>query len=147
MQWVAANIRILFELVREGKLQSANIWDYLAYTVKIAEMAAVYKWDSVLSYDHAFRKAQAAAGFRWTMDSPYVDKMHLRFREEKAKPKAKGREQEKRAPKKICQLYQTNECNFGPRCWHKHICDVPGCGQNHPKSQHVSGNKAGNPFH
>ena len=36
MQWSAANIKLLFELVREVKLQPANIWDYLAYTVKIS---------------------------------------------------------------------------------------------------------------
>jgi hypothetical protein len=142
MQWSAANIKIMFELVRQEKLQPANIWDYLAYTVKVSEMTAIYKWDSVLRYDQAYRRAQAAMGFRWASDSPYVDKMYLRFREEKlpTKGQRKGPQEQK-----ICKAYQKGNCQFGRECWHKHICNIQGCGQKHPRSQHppASGNEEG----
>ena len=45
-------------------------------------MTSVYKLDSVLKYDQAYRRVQAPVDFRWASDTPYVDKMHLRFRED-----------------------------------------------------------------
>lgn len=139
MQWSAANIRILFELIREGKLKTGHIWDYLAYTVKISEMTSIYTWGSVLRYDHAYRRAQAAVGFRWASDSPYVDKMNLRFREEKTTQKGKEKNKSQ-VTKKPCAAYQTDNCKFGEKCWHKHVCDIKGCEENHPRSQHGQGN-------
>ena len=35
MQWSAANLRILIDLLHEGQLQPQNILDYLAYTTKV----------------------------------------------------------------------------------------------------------------
>ena len=51
--------------VKFHKILTFNIlWDYLAYTVKVLEMFSIYKWDSVLRYDHAYRKTRATVGFR-----------------------------------------------------------------------------------
>ena len=42
MQWSATNIKILMELLREGKLSQQVMFDYLAYTVKVSELAEGY---------------------------------------------------------------------------------------------------------
>ena len=52
-QWVVRNTRIFNTLLFSNKLPTlADISDYLAYTVKIMELANKYEWTSALKYVH-----------------------------------------------------------------------------------------------
>ncbi|KAK2169991.1 hypothetical protein LSH36_5g09019 [Paralvinella palmiformis] len=62
---VAAHIRIMMELLTQGRLQRGAIFDYIAYTVKISEMAEGHLWPSVMAFDRSYRQLQAQHGFRW----------------------------------------------------------------------------------
>ena len=77
-QWGTANIRILTESLRTGALEQSALYDYLAYTIKVGEMADQYNWQSILQYDRAYRIQQATHGFRWGSDSPHLTTVHLR---------------------------------------------------------------------
>ena len=153
MQWSAANLRIMFTLIREEKLQQGNLFQYLAYTVKVSEMAQVYTWQSILLYDQAYRKAQARENFKWGSDTPHVDRLHLRFREPKInlKPGSKATKQnlmgKKSTAQDTCGYFQNNSCPYGDTCKYRHVCRAPGCGGNHPLIEHASAlSKQGNAF-
>lgn len=73
--WMAANGRIMAELICSASQQ--DIMDYVAYTVKIGEMACRFTWASVLTFDNEYRSIQAAAGFQWRADTPYPSTVSL----------------------------------------------------------------------
>ena len=76
--WVAANSRIMHELLRTGKLSATTtaIADYLAYTIKFAELLESHTLASALAYDNEYRKLQCEYGFRWGSESQHL---HTRF--------------------------------------------------------------------
>ena len=129
MQWCGANVRILMELLREGSLTPYSIPDYLAYTAKISDLAAVYQWSSVLQYDDLYRKMQAENGFRWGSESQHVDRLCLRFKEKKQPPK-------EQKSTRLCINFQYNQCKRGELCPFRHVCSAPGCGKNHCLADH-----------
>ena len=73
-----ANIRILTESLRMGALEPLALYYYLAYTIKVGEMADRYNWQSILQYDRVYRIQQATYGFRWGSDSPHLTTVHMR---------------------------------------------------------------------
>ena len=74
--WIAANSRIMQELLTTGKLSgTSSISDYLSYTVKFAELLESHTFLSVVVYDSR-RKSQHKYGFRWGSDSQLL---HTRF--------------------------------------------------------------------
>ena len=146
MQWSCANVKILLELLRRGHLQETAMFDYLAYTVKIGELAESYTWGSILQYDRAYRQLQAQHGFRWASDSPHLTALHL-------KPRSTGHLQGKSTPPpkpgrragtstgqasaaNVCRLYNRNVCPYGKDCRFEHRCLAPNCGGNHPLALH-----------
>jgi len=138
MQWSGANIRILMELLREGKLAQQDIFDYLAYTVKIAELAEAYLWQSVLSFDRAYRQRQAQMSFRWASDSPHLSQLHLRPRQASTnnKPQTNPAAGANKPKSNICRMFNRGECPFGTQCKYRHVCLAPNCQQSHPLAQH-----------
>ena len=72
------NSRIMYQLLRKGKLSAttSDIADYLAYTVKFAELLESQTLASALMYDNEYRKLQCEHGFRWGSDSQHL---HTRF--------------------------------------------------------------------
>ena len=76
--WVAANSRIMHELLRTGKLSATTtaIADYLAYTKKFAELLESHTLASALAYDDEYRKLHCEYGFRWGRD---LQHLHTRF--------------------------------------------------------------------
>lgn len=131
MQWCGANVRIMMELLREGSLTIHSIPDYLAYTAKISDLAAVYQWGSVLQFDDLYRKMQAQNGFRWGSESPHVDRLCLKFKEKEKKPTPA----EKKGSR-LCINYQYKQCKRGDSCSYRHVCSAPGCGKNHGLADH-----------
>jgi len=75
---VAANSQIMYELPRKGKLSAttSDIADYLAYTVKFAELLKSHPLASTIMYDNENPKLQCEYGFRWGSDSQHL---HTRF--------------------------------------------------------------------
>ena len=75
---VAANSRIMYELLRTGKPSATTtaIADSLAYTIKFAELLESHTLASALAYDNEYRKLQCEYGFRWGSESQHL---HTRF--------------------------------------------------------------------
>ena len=72
-QWVVSNTRIFYNLLVKQKLQSVeDIQHYLAYTIKIMELANRFQWVSVLKYDDEFRLLQASYNYLWSFDSNHL---------------------------------------------------------------------------
>lgn len=145
--WMAANGRIMAELIERGDLATMHdILDYVAYTVKIGEMACRFTWASVLTYDNEYRSLQAAADFRWGADTPHLSTVSLR---EKATP---GQRQSNSVPagingpaaprrrpvtasgREICLQWNRGHCTFGQRCNFEHCCLT--CGREHSAKDH-----------
>ena len=61
--WIVANARIMAALYNSGDLDHITTKDYMAYTVKIGELASRYTWASVLVYDQEYWRRQAAVRF------------------------------------------------------------------------------------
>ena len=77
-QWVVANTRIFHHLLFANKLPtSRDLRDYLAYTVKIMELAGKYEWVSVLKFDDEYRQLQATYSFPWSHDSHHLHEVTL----------------------------------------------------------------------
>ena len=73
-----ANTRIFHSLLFAGKLPTArDIRDYLAYTVKVMELAGKYEWVSVLKFDDEYRQLQATYSFPWSYDSHHLHEVTL----------------------------------------------------------------------
>ena len=143
MQWSAANLRILIELLQEGHLQAQNIFEYLAYTIKISELAESYVWQSVLCYDRAYRQLQAQHGFKWGSDSQHLGIVHLRARQsappsrpQKMYVTSGSRAKAEGEKAQLCRLYNRLQCPFGASCKYRHVCSATLCGQAHPLATH-----------
>ena len=76
--WIAANARIMAALYDRGNLDHITAKDYMAYTVKIGELALRYTWASVLEHNQEYWCQQVAARFRWGLDSQYLCTMLLK---------------------------------------------------------------------
>ena len=59
--WIAANACIMAALYNCGNLDHITAKDYMAYTVKIGELALRYTWASVLVHDQEYWCQQVAA--------------------------------------------------------------------------------------
>lgn len=148
-QWGAANIRILYDLLKSQQLHEDNLYDYLSYTAKVHELAECFQWQSVLQYDKLYRELQSAQQFRWGSDSAHLFRVHLVPR---SKPSSttgsqsastwSGRNAKSKAPtdpvssKEVCMRYNKELCQKGNTCHYAHVCMFPNCFQPHPISKH-----------
>lgn len=156
-QYMEASLHILRAMVMEDRAGLAEVMDYIGYLTKFATLAQTFKWDSLLRYDYAYRKAQADMGFRWGADSPYLMQVHLIGHQAAApgqdtnKGGARGRQAASAGRRLndrnrfdpntgtlICQKYNTvNGCDYR-NCKYMHVCSV--CYKNHPQAQHNQSN-------
>lgn len=156
-QYMEASLRILRAMVVEDKAGLAQVMDYIGYLTKFATLAQTFKWDSLLRYDYAYRKAQSDMGFKWGADSPYLMQLHLMGHQAMAPGPDKGvnRGKQNSAPRRkpsdrnkydpntgtvICQKFNTtNGCDFR-NCKYVHVCTT--CYKSHSQPQH--GKSSGN---
>ena len=152
-QWVVANTRIFHNLLFANKLPTSHdVRDYLAYTVKIMELAGKYEWVSVLKFDDEYRQLQATYGFPWSHDSHHLHEVTL---VPMAKPKLTGSSQQHQSPNNsfsgpptavysadgavICRNYNGKECH-NPACSFVHVCNRKfkgkACSSPHPATLH-----------
>ena len=104
--WVAANSRIMHELHKKGKLSAttSDIADYLAYTVKFAELLESHTLASVVAYNNEYRKLQCEYGFRWGSGSQHL---HTRFLIRR-RPPMSGANLQKLPPRLNCQPQESH---------------------------------------
>jgi len=150
---VVSNTRIFYNLLASRKLKSHwDIQHYLAYTIKIMELANRFQWVSVLKYDDEFRLLRATYNYPWSFDSNHL---HTVLLEPIPKSQPTIRPLNRPGDRNTSFVSTTNEgrticrsfnsargCNFS-NCVYKHACNrrVTGgkaCGQNHPGYSHGS---------
>ena len=144
--WVAANARIMHELVQKGKLtETCQISDYLSYTVRIAEPLESHTLASVVLYDNEYRKLQNTYGFRWGSDSQLLHTRLLIKRRVVHQPNnssqtkltaTNSRSTTNSQPQSICRQFNSLSGCHWPNCRFHHICIVAICNQPHPQHQH-----------
>ena len=143
-QWSAANARIMYELMTQQKWSAEKLADYMAYIVKIAELAICYDWQSVLAYDYQYRQLQATLKFPWASDTPHLHQTVLKEQKVMGSNKFLQRKTKFTRPadpctgKEICIKFNTGECSFGGKCRYIHSCSKCFSAnhnlKNHPKN-------------
>ena len=151
-EWGLANTRIMDQLFQPGH---PAIRDYMAYTTKIFRLFMPYDRVRVLQYDREYRMLQAANGFRWGEDWPFMTNINLKS-STSAKPmhssvqanKARSNgvtndsqrsefqrsRQPQSNPDTCIQFNDPKGCAFGRRCIYQHVCRT--CKGKHPKFAH-----------
>ena len=126
-EWSGANMRLGAELLRLGEIKQEELVYYMAYTAMISDLAARYKWMSVLEFDTRYRELQAAHGFPWGTDHPHTERHILVPRRLSQVVKGKigtynrrGRQEDGEQEKPLCRDYIKGRCQFGPKCRYKH---------------------------
>lgn len=78
LQWMEGSLKILKEMVSKDDANMTTVMDYISYLTKIVCMGQSFSWGTVLKYDTEYRKSQAAMGFQWGADSPFLMQLLLR---------------------------------------------------------------------
>lgn len=138
----------MYELLRKGKLSAttSDIADYLAYTVKFAELLENHTLASAIMYDNEYRKLQCEYGFRWGSDSQHLHTRFLVKRRSSVSTTTPPNSQKisprpNRQPKSsninpICRQFNSFTGYQWPNCRFQHVCLVPSCNQGHPQHEH-----------
>ena len=152
-QWVVANTRIFHHLLFANKLPtSRDLRDYLAYTVKIMELAGKYEWVSVLKFDDEYRQLQATYSFPWSHDSHHLHEVTL-VPMARSKPPISQQPPQHAVPPRhppfafstdhrvICRNCNSKGCHM-QNCSYAHVCSQKFkgkvCSGSHPATQHSS---------
>lgn len=149
-QWSIANLAILQKLLVTGDLQSANMLDYLSYTMRIYQLISTCELSSVLFFDREYRKMQKQHKFRWATDVPHLHSVFLRpkpqsyapvssqkFANVQQKPHSIVFASHTPNGKPICKRFNSRKGCFLPNCKFEHVCGKPGCADKHPVFQHL----------
>ena len=137
------------QLIKLGRLQGEAIHDYLAYSVKIGQLAGRFDWISVLLYDREYRNLQACHEFRWGSDAPHLHTVNLRpklahqssqnvghYRGQGNRPTNFHQGQNQHKDRPICRLFNSAQgCHFYS-CKFQHVCNIKGCGKSHTAGEH-----------
>lgn len=134
--WMGANAKINAKLLSEGKLQGGRAYGYMAYTLRISQLAQTYSWKSVLLYDRKCRMVQASTNSGWGEEPNGLATLCL---DRKPPQKQKVTEGNKgtlhqNKQKDPCRLYNVGRCEFNP-CRFTHACMV--CRGPHPSTEHA----------
>ena len=81
LQYMEGSLKILCEMVTQDKIDTSEILEHVGYLAKIACMGQMFAWSSVTKYDAEYRKSQAAQGFQWGADSPFLMQLLLKHRD------------------------------------------------------------------
>ena len=82
-QWVGANARIMKQLITSGVLSSREeLCSYLDFTETIGDYAQVNTLQSLMVYDHEFRRHQAEKGRLWDVEDFHLANFHLRKKDQ-----------------------------------------------------------------
>ena len=142
-QWIGANARIMMKLLATGKLSSHDdVMTYLQYVADFGDYAQTCELDSLMLYDHEYRKKQAAGGRKWGEDDIHLCTFYLR---RKSRPDRRhsrlDRKQNFKPPRlldnsghEICRSFNASGC-FRSECIYSHVCAI--CkDSSHSKAKH-----------
>ena len=90
MQWVESHLKIMMELSYSGQLKQESRYEYIAYIIKISELAESHLWPSVMIFDRRYRELQDQHGFRWGSDTPNLTAVNRKPRLVTPTDKANG---------------------------------------------------------
>ena len=150
-QWISANVLILLELIDDMDLPT--IKEYLRYTAKAGDYLQICTPASVMKLDEAHRKA-VAEGRADAWDKISSD--HCFFFLKKKKPDEESDTARKsgqsysqsysknprryptdaRTGKPVCFDFNKPQGCHKESCGFAHVCQVSGCGGDHPRFQH-----------
>ena len=77
-QWISANARIMAKMISDGVLKSnQDVLDYLEYVMDFGDYAQVNEIESVMLYDHEYRKKQSRKRSKWGSDDIHLANFYL----------------------------------------------------------------------
>ena len=128
IQYMEGSLRILREMILADKANPSEILAYVGYLTKIVCMAQAFPWQGVIKYDTEYRKQQAALGFTWGSDSPFLMQLLLnteRYGTDKPRETTRRTLNSKFNPSTgtaICQKFNGRlGCSF-KNCRYSHAC-------------------------
>jgi hypothetical protein len=157
-QWSQANIAILYRLFQDGDIDLPNVFDYLSYTAHIYNLISSHEVLSVFYYDREYRRLQAAHKFRWGMSVSHLAPGFLRLRaptQQGGGQKLRATQRPDRHTQRPNSAYQSHSASGRPicksfniragctfrNCRFDHVCNIPGCGKDHPGHSHPQESK------
>ena len=143
-----ANARILARLIPS---MTPELHSYLDYLRKLGDLMVNYSASSVFLLDHEHRFEMIEGTNPWNFIDPTLSLNILKKREVTSLTVSNtvsrvssvgnnnsGRQQSVRKSGVICwQFNQQDGCAFTPNCRFVHMCNIVGCGQDHPAYKHV----------
>lgn len=81
-QWIGANSRILDKLISSGRLNSAQLAEYLDYTRKIGDLLQIFTFSSVFTLDNAHRLEVHETSKKWNEIDATLQAAHLKKRDQ-----------------------------------------------------------------
>ena len=144
-QWSVANIAIMHKLVQDGTLPLSQVFDYLSYSTYMYRLMSAYELVSVYLFNREYRKLQHTHNFRWGTVVGHLSTQHLRLRPPIPR---QGNANVDRRNNKHDNVPHSVERNvicrkFNGRwgcdllgCKYAHVCNVPGCSQDHSRVNH-----------
>jgi hypothetical protein len=132
-------LRILRAMAVEDKVGIGQIMEYVNYLIKFATLAQSFGWESLLQYDHEYRKGQSQMAFTWGAESAYLMQLQLKAN---AGPRTsiqdnnRGRtnvfksKYDPNSGKVICFRYNARQGCTLRGCKFAHVCTT--CFQYHP---------------
>ena len=125
MDCYCTNTKFLAEISALGPVVLRSVLDdYLAYTVKIGELATRFTWALVLLYDDDYRRRQAEMDFCWGSDAPHLSMVILKERPSSQKPGG-GRPDYARQHQKPSFTSGRSRCWKGMPVWYR--MQIPSC--------------------
>lgn len=135
-QYMEGSLKIMREMALHDKCSIGELVEYTNYLVKIATLGQCFDWPSVLKYDQAYRKAQAAGGFSWGADNAYLMQLFLKPDRPKTQQAPQSRKQapgqskarqckyDPESGEQICLKWNSSKgCNFRG-CKFSHKCST-----------------------
>ena len=132
-QYMEASIKM------RSTLPPHQLNDYCDYLTKIAQLAQVFTWPSVLLYDKEFRRKQTETGGQWSSEEPYLMSLCLRpisNTSNTPNPPNNKKSQSRMDPtsgKPVCIRFNKSMCTTDA-CRYAHVCMT--CLGPHPDTKH-----------
>ena len=143
-----ANARILPRMIPNLTHELATYLDYLR---KLGDLLINYTASSVYALDNEHRYEIAELGTAWNSIDPTLSLNILKKRESSTGAATKvatggsgsssnstSYRQNSRVSLVICwQFNQKEGCSYQPKCKFQHVCNIVGCGADHPAFKHA----------
>ena len=134
-EWGAANVRLMADLLAQGRLQRREVEYYLAYTAYIYDLASQYEWQSLLAFDVRYREIQAEYDHVWGQPAPHLEAQLLMPRRQMQQVVSKqdnrrrngnvggysARRMTSADDNDLCRIFaNSGQCPYGDRCKFQH---------------------------